>query len=1325
VVDPPRADGLHDDPTDTQLGSIDLDDDLYDDDPNLEDLHDADATREDLRAAANSESETQSDLHAPKDQRSLESLVKAETLPLPAPEAAVEVQITQAHVAAPRTPGGGSGAHSLPSRLGGFELVRELGRGGMGVVYEARSDALDRRVALKVLLEGEFASGEVRERFQIEARAAARLRHPGLVGIHQIGEEGGHHFIVMDLIEGPSLAEALKDDGLYEPRPAAELVGFLAEAMAYAHERGVLHRDLKPANVLVAPDGRPVITDFGLAKVVHAPKAKATATGQVMGTPAYMSPEQATGVGVEARSDVYSLGAILYELLTGRPPFVGNTVYEVLGAVLTRDAQPPTQLRAGLDRDLETICLTCLEKDPEHRYASADALGADLANFQGALPIAARRPGPGDRVAKWVRRNPTLARVVGASVLALVTLAAGAYLWGVRARQFGAALAHREAITAAEERATERWEELSQVTTASTGQALDALQSAQAWHELDRDDARAREARFRAALTLGDVACASQQWELAASAYASARELGVDAARADRLVAEVNRQRTAETRRRESEVRGWLTRARLGELSEGSHDEREAILALARYRDARTRQLLRDEVQSVASQLHDVNHAYVLRAEKPTFTEARAGQPLLLGLDRALAELTGLPHCGPTLAPARAKLVARAEQRIVQRVGRRRTHEALPRLVDLLAAEQARMIPRGNLDAARVACTALGLMGNVDAAAAIARYVLNEADERRAVAATLALCQLADAAGVQAARRRLNLGRAKGPLRRNVLPALRAASIPPELESDTPEGYRRRARQRHDEGDSLGGLEDFERAIELDTQDPFGYAGRARLLLDLGKARDATRDVANALRLAPKNPEFLSLRARATWRTQPEQALADARQAVEFAPRSVPARQTLAEVLVSLGKSGEATQAFARALRIAPDDAALYLRRAQTLSTLAEAQSTRTRARELHQSALADLDRALELDPTLLEARLERGILRTGLLHTEGGLADLDEVIQRDRELPRAWHTRARLRTQLGNLRGALDDMQRVLDLSPRSAEALVDRALIHLARSDSARAVQDCDRALGFAPATLRALAIRAAAHKALGNEAKAQADLSAAAALDKSGDLEKLKAQINATGRRAPPSGRRLTPGELRGRSASRFRSGDVSGSLADLDRALDLRPRDSALRFERAELRLLSRHLGGARRDARAILAQNPEHAAARELLARIGMATGDWRGAIRALSRALASDPGAGHYYWERAGCHMKLVAQKGISPSARVLHLDAAHQDMQRAVELLPDDPDAWLAYGRVLQDIRATAQAADAYTRFLKLAPGHPSSAVVREWLGGIRARGQ
>jgi WD40 repeat protein/tRNA A-37 threonylcarbamoyl transferase component Bud32 len=309
---------------------------------------------------------------------------------------------------------------SLPD-VPGYEVLEELGRGGMGVVYKARQPELDRLVALKLLHAARLAEPGDRARFRIEAAAAARLQHPDIVQVHDTGECGAGPYLAMELVAGGSLAEHTR--GIPQPaREAAGLVARLARAIHYAHEHGVLHRDLKPQNVLWNAELRqPKIADFGLARWLDRDGTQ-TPSGAILGTPGYMAPELAGGKPAAAgpAADVYGLGAVLYDLLTGRPPFHGETALDTLVQVLHDDPIPPGRLRPGLPRDLETICLTCLRKEPDRRFASAAALADDLDRFLAGRPILARPVGVVERGWRWARRNSAVAGLGVSLALALV-----------------------------------------------------------------------------------------------------------------------------------------------------------------------------------------------------------------------------------------------------------------------------------------------------------------------------------------------------------------------------------------------------------------------------------------------------------------------------------------------------------------------------------------------------------------------------------------------------------------------------------------------------------------------------------------------------------------------------------------------------------------------------------------------------------------------------------------------------------------------------------------------------------------------------------------
>jgi WD40 repeat protein len=306
------------------------------------------------------------------------------------------------------------GPHTAPepAALPDYELLGELGRGGMGVVYQARHRQLHRVVALKMILAGEHADPRDAARFRTEAAAIARLQHPNIVQIHDIGDHRGLPYLALEFVAGGSLANRL-DGTPWPPQRAAELVETLARAVHVAHQAGVVHRDLKPANVLLTPDGTPKLTDFGLAKFMDA-DAGPTQTGVLVGTPSYMAPEQAAGKAgaVGPATDVYALGAILYELLTGRPPFRADTPLATALAVVYDEPVPPRRLQPKVPRDLETVCLQCLHKDAARRYSSALALADDLRRFRSGELIHARTAPVWERAWYRARRHPVVATLV-------------------------------------------------------------------------------------------------------------------------------------------------------------------------------------------------------------------------------------------------------------------------------------------------------------------------------------------------------------------------------------------------------------------------------------------------------------------------------------------------------------------------------------------------------------------------------------------------------------------------------------------------------------------------------------------------------------------------------------------------------------------------------------------------------------------------------------------------------------------------------------------------------------------------------------------------
>jgi hypothetical protein len=402
-----------------------------------------------------------------------------------------------------RGPGQVGAAVAVP----GYEILQEVGRGGMGVVYKARHLALKRVVALKMIRAGGEAGPEEVARFKAEAEAVARLQHPHIVQIHEVGEVEGHPFCALEFVAGGSLTTKLAGTP-QPPRQAAQWVQTLAGAIQAAHEAGILHRDLKPANVLLTEDGQPKVTDFGLAKRLDDPSGP-TQTGAVLGTPSYMAPEQAAGQtrALGPAADVYALGVILYECLTGRPPFRAATVLDTLWQVRTEEPIPPSRFQPHTPRDLETICLKCLQKDPHRRYPSARALADDLGRYLRGEPIAAKAVGPGGRLLKWARRRPAVAGLLAAVLVVLVAGSAVSAYFAISASiseghaRAGERLA-KEKAAALEVAVARGWlRPMGHEGAAVTPQALDAL-----WELAGSPDERPRQLFVEEALARPETA---------------------------------------------------------------------------------------------------------------------------------------------------------------------------------------------------------------------------------------------------------------------------------------------------------------------------------------------------------------------------------------------------------------------------------------------------------------------------------------------------------------------------------------------------------------------------------------------------------------------------------------------------------------------------------------------------------------------------------------------------------------------------------------------------------------------------------------------------
>ena len=394
----------------------------------------------------------------------------------------------------------GSSVARMPMEFDDYELLQEIGRGGQGVVYRARQKSLNRTVALKVIGLGQWATESHLRRFRLEAEAAARLDHPWIVPIHEIGERDGCCYFSMNLIEGGQLDEVVGREAM-PIRRATELIAKLARTVHFAHEHGILHRDIKPGNILLDAEGEPHLTDFGLARLIEA-ESNVTGTSDMLGTPSYMAPEQAAGNNavLTKATDVYGLGAVLYHILTGSPPFAGVTAYETVRLVIETEPRKPRLMNSKVDRDLSTICLKCLEKDPPRRYQSALALAEDLERWLRHEPVLGRPDTQAYRVAKFVRRHR--ASVTFASLI-FIALIAGLTGTITQARR-----ATRHALL--EEAQRRRADEEARAANQQRDFALRQLSRAEAINDLNCVSPLRRRA-WRQAVYRGRASCARRK----------------------------------------------------------------------------------------------------------------------------------------------------------------------------------------------------------------------------------------------------------------------------------------------------------------------------------------------------------------------------------------------------------------------------------------------------------------------------------------------------------------------------------------------------------------------------------------------------------------------------------------------------------------------------------------------------------------------------------------------------------------------------------------------------------------------------------------------
>ncbi len=1156
----------------------------------------------------------------------------------------------------PPTPPSGPPAPSASAaaigldRIDRYEVRDVVGKGGMGIVLRATDPGLGRDVAIKILQED--ASPTDRERFVKEARAAARLHHPRIVAVHEVGvAEDGRPFLVMDLVEGESLAALMRRDRL-PPRRVAELVRGIADALDHAHREGIVHRDVKPGNILVAADdGRPRLTDFGLAREIDA-TASLTLTGHFVGTPLYASPEQALArpEQIGPAVDVWGLGVVLYEALTGEAPFQGASIPELLHRIANDEPPPLRRIEPRVHRDLETITLTCLEKTPERRYPTAGAIAKELGRFLDGEPIVARPIGRLDRAWRWARRHP--ARLAAVSLASLLILALPTAL--VAHGLVTASERERAAAAVQDRMVAEAGAELDRCEAAFTvawsgierGEAeneadldrllalgLEALEASGRLATLRPEDPAVAARRFEAAMGYGEVALAARQWSLAASAFSAAARLEVDRERAGQARQRVEVERRRESERQRGIVLAVLQRAREGEIAEQSDGYADALIELVRVPEPQTVELLAAALDEVTITLRRAVLAAVVGAAIPDQREVDRGEIELADLEA----ITSRWLDGEPLSPDQERVFVRARRRLEdrERLRRRRTDRTVPaNLFAILREAQSRTLSPEALLIARLACEAIGRIGlSRGAVASLGRYLRVEMAEERAVPAGVALCRLGDAAArVELERARLRFG-VNSIFWRRIVPYLDRidGAALPEPPADDPERMLRTALLHADRGDveealalldaalalrpplsprmRVGlwvnrglmymkaerldeALVDLDRAVAIEPRNLAALANRSNLHQRCGRLELALADLDRALAIAPEDPRLLCNRGRVrVAQGDYEAALLDYDRAIRNDPRQHEIWVNRAEARRRLGDEVGAMADFHAALRIYPGDAMAHFGLGHGALRRGEVDL-----------ALEHLDRAVELDPGLAGALIMRGQAR--LMRGEPGvaIADATRAIAIDPSDARGWGLRGEASSREGSFAAAIEDLTEAMRRNPGEHAYPHNRAVAYEMSGDRARAEADYDRALAIDPRLPRSLRGRGLVRARRGNVEGAIADFDLAIELDpgvaqvwllrgilrrQRGELDRALADHDRAVAIAPDRADVYCE-----RGITHGERGDRARAGADFDRALALDDAHPASLYNRGKHRVEAGEDAGARADLERFIQAAPE-------------------------------------------------------------------------------------------------------------------------------------
>ncbi len=1248
--------------------------------------------------------------------------------------------------------------------FGRYRLTRSLGAGGMGVVWQAWDEELQRTVALKMMREGEWGGPDSGARFEREARLAARLRHPGVVRVHDVGALQGRRYLTMDFIEGRTLDAVLAEgrqarvaDPACTPARLRQEVALLAdavEAVAYAHEQGVIHRDLKPANVMVDRDGRAVVMDFGLAKEVllepeegdGAGRARMTQTGQVLGTPAYMSPEQAAGdaAAVGPRSDVWALGVILYEILTGNLPFEGRQTWDVFRAIEREEPSAPRSVRPGLPVDLEAVCLRALEKESGRRYAGVRELGEELRRWLRGEPVLARSPSAALRLWRWLVRWRAVAIPAAAAVLVALTF--GSYVLGTRmatARLKAAWL--REGLE-----------------HQAAGRMLKALQAFERASGIDPGDANLRRLREEASARLAaerermeSETRAARAREAAAAVYHLAavelhrlrlRSYRRDWRLTDRERAEYERlaRSCAEEMERSGESPdGWWV---VGRVRQVSGDGPAAL-------EAYDRGLALDPAHGPC--LLEKARLWIERSVLERFTSRAASTRLQRArerVDAALALVDSAVKGGRTgemdldLARGWALVVGKADAReycaamLDKWEGRDLAEEFLlirglahpeglegdagaalerrPGFADALFWRGVGRMTRGDFDGA---LEDLKRALEIDPLRPDAWFVqANLLQERGDSEGSLDALERAISLNPRHVESLLNRGRLRL-LARSPVEAIADLNRALELEPSLVAPRLTLAVARYEQGDFEAAEAELARAMRVDPSDPAPWVQRGVMRLRRGEDAGAEGDFTEAIRIDPEHSPAYAGRANLRRRRgDVPGALKDLDTVLAANPRDWVARLDRAAIRAEAGDAEGAIADLDAAVLAAPGEPEPVYRRALF-----------RRAAKDPAAAREDCDRAIAAAPSFALAYILRGALREETGDPEGALADYGRAaVLRPREA-NGWYNRGRLRHQRRDLAAAIEDYTKALECAPGDARTWTDRAAARQMSGDPRGAIEDADRALALEPGRADALRYRGAGKLGIGDLRGAIEDLLRAVetgganreafnilgvAYMQLGDAGAARESFD----RAIESDPTFAPAwSNRGRLLCDL--GDVAGGAADLERALTLAPDHPAARFNRSRLRRMTGDREGALRDLDHALHSAPGLLEALLSRSEIRYEQGDWQGAWEDADRAVSAAPK-----------DPQAPALRGQAREA-LGDLDGALVDLDSAVLLDPENAPLRFRRAQLLERLAGAAPATarerlsaalrDAEAALAAASPDWPQRETVRREVERLRAR--